>query len=63
MPRKKPEKISNKFGVSADEVEKHSYIPLDIWEKLPAEFKKELMTKGWVAGVPPTVEKQNPINE
>ena len=57
MPRKKPEKRSNKFGVSADEVEKHSYIPLDIWEKLPAEFKKELMTKGWVTGVPPTVEK------
>ena len=63
MPRKKPEKRSNKFGVSADEVEKHSYIPLDIWEKLPAEFKKELMTKGWVAGVPLTVEKQHPVNE
>ena len=63
MPRKKPEKRSNKFGVNADEVEKHSYIHLDIWEKLPVEFKKELMDKGWVAGVPPTVEKQNPGNE
>ena len=57
MSLEKPEKRSNKFGVNADEVEKHSYIPLDIWEKLPVEFKKELMTKGWVAGVPPTVEK------
>ena len=63
MPRKKPEKRSNKFGVNADEVEKHSYIPLDIWENLPVEFKKELMAKGWVAGVPPTVKKQRPDNK
>lgn len=63
MPRENPEKRSNKFGFHADEVEKHPYIHLDIWEKLPVEFKKELMDKGWVAGVPPTVEKQNPGNE
>lgn len=60
MPPSNNKKRSDRFGVSADEVEKHNHIHLDVWEKLPLDFKKELMDKGWVAGVPPTTEKNQP---
>jgi hypothetical protein len=57
MPPSNSRRRSDRFGVNADSVEHHKHIPLDVWERLPEKYKKELMDMGWIAGVPPEEHK------